>query len=164
MLKIINKFLILVLLLAPASSLPEGPPAQKPACAEGVKPAWSDYDAAIAAAKKDDKPVLIFFHGRDCRKCEVLEEQGFDRPDLACYLNQKFAAARIMEPDRPDLRKKYRVSSYPTVWFLTPDGGEIDFFVGYVGPEKLALILHYVGDGEYKKKSFAEYEKEREGG
>jgi uncharacterized protein YyaL (SSP411 family) len=143
-------------LLASASSSTTGAPEQGPACAQGVKPAWSDYDEALAAAKKDDKPVLLFFHGRNCRKCEVLEEQGFDRPDLACYLNEKFAAARIMEPDRPDLRKKYRVSSYPTVWFLTPEAQEIDFFVGYVAPEKLTLILHYVGDGDYKVKSFAE--------
>jgi len=151
------------MLLLPASSLPGGAPVEKPACAQNQKPAWLDYDAALAAAKNDNKPVLIFFHGKDCRKCEVLEQQGFDRPEVACYLNRKFAAAKVMEPDRPDLKQKYRVSSYPTVWFLTPEAREIDFFIGYVKPEKLTLILNYVGDGAYKEKSFAEYEKEREG-
>jgi thioredoxin-related protein len=122
---------------------------------------WNDYEQALAAAKKDGKPVMIFFHDRDCRKCEVLEQQGFDRPDLACYVNQKLISAKVMGKDRPDLNAKYRVSSFPTVWFLTPEAKEIDFFVGYVKPEKLDAIIRYIGDGAYKDQSFSDYEKSR---
>ena len=61
-----------------------------------------------------------------------------------------------------ELKKKYRVTSYPLVWFLTPEAKEIDYFVGYVPPDRLDIILHYIGDKEYKNKSFEQYEKERD--
>lgn len=125
--------------------------------AESVK--WLKYEDALKLGKEKGLPLVIFFHQDDCRKCEMLLAKGFGRPDLAAYLNLKFAPVLINIKDRSDLKTKFRVASCPLVWFLSPEAKEIDYFMGYVPPERLALILHYVGDGVYKTKSFADYEK-----
>lgn len=124
---------------------------------------WLTYEQALQLAREKSRPVIIVFCQDHCRKCEMLEKNGFNRPDIAAYVNSNFAAVKINVKDRPDLKAKFRVASCPMVWFLTPEAREIDYFVGYVPPERLLLILRYVGDGVYKVKSFAEYEKEQKG-
>jgi thioredoxin-related protein len=130
-------------------------------CQEGGSVAWAEYGEAVEKARKTKRPVVIVFYKDKCRKCEMIKKKGFNRPETACYVNQKFAASRLNGKNHPELAGKYRVANYPTVWFLTPQAEEIDYFVGYVNPEKLLLILKYVGEGVYEKKSFSEYEKER---
>jgi thioredoxin-related protein len=122
---------------------------------------WFGYTEAIEKAKKDKLPVLIVFYNDDCRKCEILEKNGFGRLDIADYVNEKFAPVRINGEKNNGLRKKYRVTVYPTVWFIDKDAKEIDALIGYVSPDRLLLILRYIGDEIYKKKSFSEYEKEQ---
>jgi len=131
------------------------------ACEENENVAWAEYGDAVETARKTMRPLVIVFYKDKCRKCEMLEKKGFNRPDTACYVNEKFAASRLNGKNSPELARKYRVANYPTVWFLTPEAEEIDYFVGYVKPERLLLILRYVGEGVYKHKSFSEYEKER---
>jgi len=157
--------MLLAAIIAPANALPTPDStafASDPQdCAAAEKVKWSGYEAAVQNARESNRPALLFFWGEDCRKCEMLEQKGFNRPDIACYINRHFALARESGKARQDLVAQYRVSAYPTVWFLTPEGKEIDFFIGYVKPDRLLLILHYVGDGVYKVKSFADYEKEQ---
>ncbi len=127
---------------------------------ENERVAWRDYETAVKNGRERGLPVVVVFWAENCRKCEVLEDKSFNRPDNACYVNEKFSAARVKDADRPDLKKKFRVPSCPVVWFLSPEGEEIDFFAGYVPPARLSVILHYVGEGEYKNKKFSEFEKE----
>jgi len=130
-------------------------------CADDQKVEWMTYEDAVKKSAEAGVPSVLVFYSDSCRKCEVLEEKGFNRAATACYVNEKFAPARIKGDDRPDLKKKFKVSYYPLVWFIDPEGKEIDYFVGYVSPERLDLILHYVGDGAYKEMDFDKYEKQQ---
>lgn len=129
-------------------------------CGEDEKVIWLKYDEALKRAREQGRAMVVFFHKDHCRKCELLMESGFNRPEIACYINKELAPVRIKGADNPDIKEKFRVSSYPTVWFLTPEAEEIDFFMGYVKPDKLNNILRYIGDGVYKDKSFEEYMEE----
>lgn len=121
---------------------------------------WLTYQEAVERAKKGRLPIVLVFYNNNCRKCEIMEKKGFNRPDIAEYVNSKFCASKINGEKHPELKKKYRVNVYPAVWFLDQDAKEIDSIIGYVEPDRLFLILKYVGDGEYKNKSFKKYEKE----
>ncbi len=125
------------------------------------KVVWLDYAEAVEKGREENLPVLAVFYNDGCRKCEILEKNGFGRPDISAYVNKKFAPVRINGGEDTGLVKKYRVNAYPTVWFVDSEGKEIDALIGYVKPDKLFLILKYVGDDVYKTKSFSEYEKEQ---
>jgi thioredoxin-related protein len=133
-----------------------GAPAEN--CA-GAKVVWRSYDQALVAAHDKNLPVLLFFRRDGCRFCEMLVKNGFEREAVACYINRKFVTARIDVQEQPELKIKYRVAGEPTVWFLAPDGKGIDFFIGYVPPDRLLLILRYVGDGAYRTMTFEEFER-----
>lgn len=133
-------------------------PAPGSDCA-GAKVAWLAHDPAAAAAREKNLPLVLYFRRDGCRFCEMLQKNGFEREDIACYINRRFVAALIDTNRQPDLKKKYRIAGEPTVWFLDPSGKEIDYFLGYVPPERLSLILRYVGDGAYRQMTFAEFER-----
>ena len=128
---------------------------------ESEKVCWLNYTEAVKKGKEKNLPIVIVFYNDGCRKCEILEKNGFNRPDIASYINKKFAAVRLNGGENIELTKKYRVNVYPTVWFLDSDTKEIDALIGYVNPDRLFLILKYIGDDIYKKKSFSDYEKEQ---
>ncbi len=143
----------------PESVKPEAEEKEKEPGYKEVK--WIPYEQALAEAKKRGLPVVLVFYKEDCRKCEILEKKGFNRPDIADYVNRRFAAVKINGDKERELRKKYKVNVFPTVWFLTPEAKEIDSILGYVDPDRLFIILMYIGEGEYKRISYAEYEKSR---
>lgn len=131
------------------------------ACADNEKPDWLSLDDALARGKKDDKPVMIMFYKDHCRQCEVLKEKGFNNPEIACYINKNIAPALVNGDKHPKLLAQYGVSIAPTVWFLKPSADEIDYFVGYVEPADLKVILAFIGDKIYEKKTFEEYMKDQ---
>jgi len=153
---------LLVLALIPASvgGGEEDRGDKEPGCQKDEKVAWLGYEQALDRAAEKDVPVVLVFYRRSCRKCEVLESKGFNRPDIACYVNRKLAPARIDADDNDELEKEYGATHCPMVWFLEPSGRRIDFFTGYVKPERLWLIIRYIGERVYRAKTFEEYEKE----
>ncbi len=148
---------------ATASPAPGDTVSRTGKCAPDEKVKWLTENEAVTLGKESGKPIVIVFYNDHCRKCEVLEDKGFNRPETACYVNGRLAASRINGEKEAELKKKYRVNYYPTVWFLTPEAKEIDSFSGYVDPDKLFLILQFVGEKAYETKTFAEYEKEKKG-
>ena len=143
--------LLLLFCLAPETG------AQADNCA-GARVNFLSYDQALAAGRAENLPILLFFRRDGCRYCEMLYKTGFEREDIACYINHRFVAAIIDTGRQPDLKAKYRVPGEPTVWFLTPEGKGIDSMIGYVPPDRFALILHFIGDGAYQRMSFEQYE------
>lgn len=138
--------------------------ADKPSpCGEEEKVDWLDYDKAMAKGAKEEKPVVLVFYQDHCRQCEMLNEKSFERPDIACYMNQKLVSSRIHIKKEPELKKKYKVPGTPMVWFLAPDGKEIDYFVGYLKPDKVFSILRYIGDKAYQDMSYEKYREQKEG-
>jgi thioredoxin-related protein len=136
-------------------------PLQPAACKPNEKIAWLDYNKAMLEAKRQNKPVILFFYTSHCRYCEMLKQNGFNQPDIACYVNQNLIAISVNGDVEEELRETYSVTDSPTVWFLTPKGNNIDYFIGYVEPQDLALILHYIGDKAYETKSYDRFVKEQ---
>ncbi|UCC68440.1 MAG: thioredoxin family protein [Armatimonadota bacterium] len=116
-------FLVAVLLaLSGCSPEPEVKtgPTQSPEQTASI--AWSyDYQAALALAKEQNKPLMVDVFATWCKPCQMLDEEVFSRPDVA-ESSQNFVCVKLDGDKNPDLREKLGVTGYPTVVFLSPDG------------------------------------------
>lgn len=107
--------------------------------AAGLPPAFTgDYDAALARAAKEKKPVLAIFSGSDwCPPCMALERNFLsqsdftravtndlvllfvDRPRDSSYMTEKAKALN------PQLFRKYEIRGVPTLLFLDATGRKL---------------------------------------
>lgn len=93
---------------------------------------WSyDFEAGLAQARESRKPVMVDVFATWCAPCKLLDEEVFSRADVV-EASESFVTIRIDGDEHPDLRGKLKVSAYPTVLFLMPDGTEIGRSVGAV--------------------------------
>ncbi len=107
--------------------------------------AWiRSYDAALADAKKESRPVLLDFYTDWCGWCKRLDDSTFVDSAFADY-SRKFTMARVNAEVDTVTAAKFRVKSYPTILVLRPDGTEIDRLVGYSRPpEFMAEVESYL--------------------
>jgi thioredoxin-related protein len=111
---------------------------------------WGDdYKAAIAAASKDNRNVLLDFTGSDwCVWCIRLKRETFDKPEFKAYADKNLELVEIDFPQgkslSPEVRKQndalqqqYNVQGFPTLVLLSPDGKVIKQQSGYIpgGPK-----------------------------
>jgi uncharacterized protein YyaL (SSP411 family) len=64
-------------------------------------------DEAFADAKERGVPVLVSIGYSTCHWCHVMEEESFDDPKLAKYLNAHFVAIKVDRETRPDVDAIY---------------------------------------------------------
>lgn len=87
--------------------------------------AWSyDYDAALAQAKEEGKPLMVDFFATWCKPCQLLDEEVFSRSEVA-DASRDYVCVKVDGDKYPDLREKLDVTGYPTVLFLSPDQTEL---------------------------------------
>ncbi|MEE8507962.1 MAG: DUF255 domain-containing protein, partial [Myxococcota bacterium] len=102
--------------------------------------AWGE--AAFEAAKRLDRPVLVSIGYSTCHWCHVMEDESFDRPETAKYLNEHFIAIKVDREVRPDLDAVYMAAlhamnqrgGWPLNVWVTPDRDP--FFGGTYFPPK----------------------------
>ncbi len=86
---------------------------------------WShDYEAALAQAKQENKPLMADVFATWCKPCQQMDEEVFSRADVG-EASREFVCVKVDGEKYPDLRKKLEVANYPTVLFLDPDEREI---------------------------------------
>jgi uncharacterized protein YyaL (SSP411 family) len=101
---------------------------------------WSEE--AFAAARSQDRPVLLDIGAVWCHWCHVMDGESYEDPAIARYLNEHFVCIKVDRDERPDVDARYqravqaftRQGGWPLTAFLTPDG---DVFYGgtYFPPE-----------------------------
>ena len=99
---------------------------------------WSEE--ALAAARRDDKPILLSIGYAACHWCHVMERESFEDTEIADLMNQHFVNIKVDREERPDLDAVYMEAvqamtgqgGWPMTVFLTPDGHP--FFGGTYWP------------------------------
>ncbi|MBI5762886.1 MAG: thioredoxin family protein [Planctomycetes bacterium] len=94
------------------------------------------FDDACASAAKEKKVVLIDFYTTWCGPCKRLDSTTWQDKDVQTWLRDKTIPLKIDAEKQKDLAKKYKVTAYPTILLLKPDGTEIDRLVGYKAAEE----------------------------
>jgi uncharacterized protein YyaL (SSP411 family) len=99
-------------------------------------------EEAFAAARTQDRPVLLDIGAVWCHWCHVMDGESYEDPAVARYLNENFVCIKVDRDERPDVDARYqravqaftRQGGWPLTAFLTPEG---DVFYGgtYFPPE-----------------------------
>ena len=92
---------------------------------------WHEWgEEAFAAAKRDNKPMLLDIGAVWCHWCHVMDRESYDDPEVARLVNENFIAVKVDRDERPDIDSRYQVAvssisgqgGWPLTAFLTPDG------------------------------------------
>jgi uncharacterized protein len=92
---------------------------------------WQPWDeAALAAAREQDKPILLSIGYAACHWCHVMAHESFENPEIAAQLNRDFVNIKVDREERPDLDQIYQHAlgllgqqgGWPLTMFLTPAG------------------------------------------
>ncbi len=97
-------------------------------------------EEALAAAKEQDKPILLSIGYSACHWCHVMERESFENEEIAALMNKYFICIKVDREERPDLDQIYMNAvqmmtgsgGWPMTVFLTPDG--IPFYGGTYFP------------------------------
>ena len=115
----------------------------------------TDYEAAKAKAKSDNKLVLLEFTGSDwCGYCKRMQAEIFSKPQFQDYAAKNLILVELdfprAKPQSDTVRKQnmqlaneYNIEGFPTTVVLSPDGKRVANFFGYLegGPEALITAL-----------------------
>src|SRR5579863_1209794 len=92
---------------------------------------WHEWgEEAFAAARNDNKPMLLDIGAVWCHWCHVMDRESYDDPEVAAIVNQYFVAVKVDRDERPDIDSRYQAAvqavsgqgGWPLTAFLTPDG------------------------------------------
>ncbi len=106
--------------------------------------AWhaGDVDAAFALAKKENKPLFLYWGAVWCPPCNQVKATIFSRQDF-------IARSRLFVPVYIDgdarnaqkLGARFKVSAYPTMILFRPDGTEVTRLPGEVDGDLYMQVL-----------------------
>jgi uncharacterized protein len=92
---------------------------------------WQPWDeTALAAAREQDKPILLSVGYAACHWCHVMAHESFENPAIAEVMNRHFVNIKVDREERPDLDQIYQHAlallgqhgGWPLTMFLTPKG------------------------------------------
>ena len=101
-------------------------------------------EAALAAAKRENKPILLSVGYSACHWCHVMAHESFEDPAIAALMNQSFINIKVDREERPDLDRIYQVAQqlithrgggWPLTMFLSPEDCQ-PFFGGTYFPKE----------------------------
>jgi uncharacterized protein len=92
---------------------------------------WQGWSTAtLAAAKAEDRPILLSIGYAACHWCHVMAHESFENPAIAALMNDNYINIKVDREERPDLDSIYQHAlallgeqgGWPLTMFLSPDG------------------------------------------
>ncbi|MPY70047.1 MAG: DUF255 domain-containing protein [Alphaproteobacteria bacterium] len=85
---------------------------------------------ALAAAKAENRPVLLSVGYAACHWCHVMAHESFENAEIAGLMNALFVSVKVDREERPDIDTIYQHAlmmlgqqgGWPLTMFLTPEG------------------------------------------
>ncbi len=85
---------------------------------------------AFAAARDQDRPILLSVGYSACHWCHVMAHESFEDPEIAALMNRLFVNVKVDREERPDVDAVYMDAvqalsgrgGWPMTVFLTPTG------------------------------------------
>jgi protein disulfide-isomerase len=103
---------------------------------------WSkSFDEAFAAAKKENKPVMIAVYTDWAVYCGRLEREVYTE-DKVVKLSEKFICLKLNPEQDKEHGALFKVAVYPTIIFTDPNRKELSRIVGGEPAEKFAAQMN----------------------
>ena len=102
--------------------------------------AWGEE--ALAAAREQNKPILLSIGYSACHWCHVMAHESFEDAAVAAFMNELYINIKVDREERPDLDQIYQAAhalltrrngGWPLTMFLMPD--QTPFFGGTYFPK-----------------------------
>ena len=116
-----------------------------------------EWDMALKKAKKEDKPVVLYFFTAYCSYCRAMDKEVLADKEVSATLKKNAVYLRIDVEKRDDLARFYGVRGYPTTTFLDPNGQRIAQIPGYVEKDDFKRVLAFVKGKHYKTMNLKEF-------
>lgn len=81
------------------------------------------HTTAFLAAQRQRRPVLLLLETAWSPACAQAHAEVFTRPDVTTAVADTAIAVRVDADRRPDIGDRYGLGHWPTLLFLTPEGG-----------------------------------------
>lgn len=96
------------------------------------------YKEVFQAARKENKPVLLYFHFDGCGACRQMEKTTFTDSAVSAMYNSSFVVHEVntRKGEGIETNKIYGVQMHPTFLFLDSTGRELHRVVGVFSPEE----------------------------
>lgn len=103
----------------------------------------NDLEVAKRQAQTDGKLIMVDFWADWCSPCKWMDEQTFNRPEVANYLNTNYVSVRVNIDNLDGIAYKtqYDVRFLPTIMILDPSGKVVRKYEESMAPSKLLKIL-----------------------
>ena len=114
---------------------------------------WRDWnEGAFAAARNEEKPVLLTLGATWCHWCHVMDQTSYSDERVIGLVNSRFIPVRVDVDQRPDISLRYNQGGFPSVAFITGTG---EFITGrpYTPPDEMVTLLQQVASGEVPQES-----------
>lgn len=109
---------------------------------------WVDWgEAAFARARSEGRLVFLHIGATWCHWCHVMDQGSYTWPRVAEVLGARFVPVRVDTDVLPDVNERYNHGGWPTVAVLDADGEVLAGRTYLSGPELLALLQSFLGDG-----------------
>jgi thiol-disulfide isomerase/thioredoxin len=111
-----------------------------------------DLDAALAAARSANKPLMIDFMAEWCPPCRAMEDSTFNDP-VVIQRAASFVTLRIDVDKQREVAiryngnaRKYGGVGIPNILFMTAGETKLKHIIGFQGPQQLIAVMDSVLD------------------
>ncbi|MDC1221410.1 thioredoxin family protein [Salibacteraceae bacterium] len=100
------------------------------------------WEEAVALSEKEGKPIFLDAYASWCGPCKMLKSRVFTNEEVGSYYNDNFINMKMdMEKgEGKALARKYRVTAYPSLFFINADGSVRKKAVGYHNPDQIIQL------------------------
>ena len=123
---------------------------------------WLGYDEGLVKAKAEGKHVFVTYTTSWCGYCKKMNRTTFVDSEVVAMMDSNFVAVMVDGDSRFELdiegykiserdltRSEFSVGSYPTYFFLKPDGEKLGALRGYQFKDQLMKYLVFVAERRY---------------
>lgn len=111
------------------------------AVATSSKIEWlTDYKAALAKAKAENKLVVVDFYATWCGPCKMLDQNTFT--DQRVYRKMtEFVPLKIDVDQQREIAAQYGIRSLPTTAIIKADGQTVSGMIGFMDADRYLEFL-----------------------
>lgn len=100
----------------------------------------SGYHRGYELAKRQHKPMLVFFTAQWCTYCHQMEADAFVQ-EAVVNLSRQFVCVLVDADAEPDICRNFRIKGYPTIQFLSARGVPLNRVTGKQPAQQLVMQM-----------------------
>lgn len=106
---------------------------------------WTeDVDQAFKTAEETGRPMVIFVTMDGCVYCTKMKKTTLSNPQMITRLNDDTIPIYVHRSRNAEWVRRFRIKTFPTTLFVTPDGKIQDRVVGFMGLDAMQQRVNRV--------------------